>query len=464
VKAGPGYPLPDGELGEDELVCQLVYLPDRPEYWQALLAAVHYMTTWRAWGRDSDKRGKDAAANWRAAFELTIGCWRMTCLQELQDNVAAILEIMQSPNDCCVDSDVTGGNQYTDRVDDGVGDVPQNVIDAGYADDAADWDGFDDYKCMISHVLIGQIGPRLEGYLPWIDFGGKWLLTITIIAAFATIILATGGAVLALGIVATTGTIAALYFGIFDLDSLEDLIEKVADNYDALVCAVYFSDGDESSLIALNDKINELFNAAESLVLTNLNLGPTLKALYAGRYDQQNIAATLEEAGYDVGDFDCECLGQIGEYLVFFDWEDGEWSEWVHDGLVLQDFTGRDGGWGVGDAHPKNTLWHSTGTLRREVDLTTGGSATVYINRVTFWYRHNAEGAGDARLLVQHDEGSSATIWDNSFEWAYASKTFNPPLACTDKQYVVALLAHNMVSNAAFYDDITIDFDTGPSN
>ena len=96
MKTNPDYPLPEGELGEDEIVCQLVYLPDRPEYWQALLTEIHFLATWQAWERDDDKRGKDAASNWREAFELTMECWRMTCLEDLQANVASILALLQN--------------------------------------------------------------------------------------------------------------------------------------------------------------------------------------------------------------------------------------------------------------------------------------------------------------------------------------------------------------------------------
>ena len=192
MKDAPGYPLPDGELGQDEIVCQLVYLPDRPEYWQAFLGALHYMTTWRAWQRDTDKRGQDAAANWREAFEHTMECWRMTCLQDLQDNVAEILAIMQLGNQCCDGQDITDGDRYTDRVTDGEGDVPQNVIDAGYADDSADWDGFDDYKCMIVHVTVNQMEARLREIADVVDRAGPYLVVAAALAAIIVVVFTIG--------------------------------------------------------------------------------------------------------------------------------------------------------------------------------------------------------------------------------------------------------------------------------
>lgn len=230
----PGYPLPDGELGEDEIVCQLVYLPDRPEYWQAFLAAYHYMTTWRAWERDSEKRGRDAAANWRAAFELTIGCWRMTCLQELQDDVASILAIMQLGNSCCDDQDITDGDRYTDRVTDGEGDVPQNIIDAGYADDAADWDGFDDYKCMIVHVVVNNIEAKLREISEKLDEHGVIYGGVVALAGILGVIFATGGMAIIFGLITGVSTLSTLYNALIGFGLLSDLADDVATNHDAL--------------------------------------------------------------------------------------------------------------------------------------------------------------------------------------------------------------------------------------
>ena len=414
-----GYPLPAGELGEDEIVCQLVYLPDRPEYWQAFLGALHYMTTWRAWEKDADKRGQDAAANWRDAFELTIGCWRMTCLEDLQNDVAEILEVLKLPRDCCDESDVTGGDQYTDRVDDGVGDVPQNIIDAGYATGVGDWDGFDDYKCMIVHVLVDQIEVRLASMLPWVDFAGKTIITIGILTAIATVILATGGAVLAVGVVATTGVVAGLYAAILQLVSLEDLIDNVSDNHDELACSMYWADGDVAALEALNDKIDFLFTAAEALVLKNMNLGPTLKALYAGRYDQQDIAETLEEAGYDVGDFDCECDIQVGEFLYVADFEDG------HEGFTDWNVVWGDG-WGHGDNGKAFYItynsggWarHSHNTLRFELDAHVGVSGDrLEIHSIAFWYRCEGDASTlKPALTVIHDDDTHESNYPNSYQ------------------------------------------------
>lgn len=307
MKNEPGYPLPSGDLGEDDLVCQLVFLPNRPEYWQALLGALGYMATWRAWERDDEKRGKDAASNWSAAFEMTMECWRMACLQDLQDDVAAILAIMQLGQACCDEVDVTHGDQYTDRVEDGIGNVPQNIIDSGYADDAADWDGFDDYKCMISHVVVDQLPAKLLELSEIVTPLGVVAGGLAAVAGIIAVIFSTAGLAIAFGIVAGVGSVSLLYEAIIGFGSLDTLASKVVTNHDELACAIYNSDGDEGALIALNDKIDELFTSIESAILKNMNLGPTLKSLYAGRYDQQDIAEVLFDAGYELDDFSCFC-------------------------------------------------------------------------------------------------------------------------------------------------------------
>ena len=464
MKNEPGYPLPDGELGEDEIVCQLVYLPDRPEYWQAFLGSLHYMTTWRAWARDDDKRGKDAASNWRAAFELTIGCWRMTCLQELQENVAEILAIMQLGSQCCDGQDITDGDRYTDRVEDGVGDVPQNIIDAGYADDAADWDGFDGYKCVIVHVTVNQMEARLREIADVVDSAGPYLGVAAALSAIIGIIVASGGLAIVFGIVAGVGAVSALYFGLIEFGPVDDLADEVAANHDELACAMYQADGDVGALVALNDKIDELFSVAEALILKNLNNGPTLKALYAGRYDQQDIAAELEAAGYDVGDFDCSCILQIGEYTYTETWDDvGDWKDWTHgasDGVVA----------GFGNPDLCIRGHYSTGYAELHVGyiaaqngLSNPANRKFAINRIIVQRNAHATHAGIPKIGLRTN-GTGAP-------WVY--ETFSNVKVWTDSmiEYLVTprpmdnsggfrLESRGGASQFGYWDNICVDFDT----
>lgn len=455
----PGYPLPTGELGDDEIVCQLVYLPDRPEYWQAFLGALSYMTTWRAWERDDDKRGTDAAANWRTAFELTMECWRMTCLEDLKDDVAAILAIMQLPQSCCDEGDITDGDQYTDRVEDGVGDVPQNIIDAGYAEDAADWDGFDDYKCMIAHVLVSQISARIMEIVPLVDTTGAILGGVAALAGILAVVVGTGGLAIVFGIVAGIGATSLLYQALTDFPLLENLADKVDTNHDALACAVYSGDGDDSSLTLLNDKIDELFTAPEALILKNMNISPTLKLLYAGRYDQQDIADILLDAGYELDDFDCDC-DQIGEYQTLTEFGDADWGGWSHfGGWIVEE--GLEGGWCWRKSmnEPNHSISLSVGLLCDLMSLAHPSGTTVNIHRIRFHYKMGDGGAQEVKLRNVHDGGTENTYFGFSDTWIEDEVVFDPPLESTYNVDPVVSFNHTGSGYYLYVDRIIIDFD-----
>jgi hypothetical protein len=154
-----GYPLPVGTLGSDEIVCQLVYLPNRPEYWQAFLGAYHYLTTWRAWERDGDKRGKNAATNWREAFELTMGCWRMTCLDEIEQ----LLREIKAGQCVCSETVFTqqppgiAPNTGTPIIDD-FGTPPPFYGE----EPITTWGEWHDFKCESAYLLVEQVALKLE--------------------------------------------------------------------------------------------------------------------------------------------------------------------------------------------------------------------------------------------------------------------------------------------------------------
>lgn len=317
TKQNIGYLLPDGDAYTDELACLMVFYPDKPEYRQAFFGAYFYFSNWLAWERDSGKRGKDAAAAWRLAVEATMGCIEMnTCetmiqlLTEIRDNTGIY---------CCDVVDVSDGDQYTDVVEDEVGDVPQNIIDAGYATGVTDWDGFYDYKCMISHVMVTNMQAQCEKILNIIDQSGAALVGVVALAAIMATILTAGGAVLVYGIVLAIIGAAGLYAALAEVGEagMPDLIDAVEEHHDALACAIYQSDGSDDAAVALKSEIDALFNVAQAALLKNLNLPAQLKALYAARYDQQDIAEIMADNGYDVLDYDCSDCGEEGLFMDY---------------------------------------------------------------------------------------------------------------------------------------------------
>lgn len=229
-KNEPGYPLPSGELGEDEIVCQLVYLPNRTEYWQALLAAIHYMSTWRAWERDDDKRGKDAAANWREAFELTIGCWRMTCLEDLTQTVTDILELLQTRKDCCDDSItyLPVEDIETDIIP-FEGDPPEVYGET----EIEDWDEWAEHVCYNAHLYVDYLAHA--GDTLW-EASKARAIVIGLIAALLMLLAASGiGAPVAYGLAAAVVSGIVLGGTLATFDGTEEAIEDARGD---IVCAI----------------------------------------------------------------------------------------------------------------------------------------------------------------------------------------------------------------------------------
>lgn len=152
-KNPPGYPLPSGELGSDDIVCQLVYLPDRAEYWQALYMAVAYFATWKAWERDDDKRGKDAAADWRVALELTTECWRMACLEEITDRMDIMIDLLGNQMSCCGTTTIGPIITVVTNITPDVGDPPATWGET----EVSDWDEWKEYVCHHAHVYVDSL-------------------------------------------------------------------------------------------------------------------------------------------------------------------------------------------------------------------------------------------------------------------------------------------------------------------
>lgn len=93
---GKGYLVPTPAQPYDS-VCIKVYIPNHVLYIGAFWQAYQFFTTWLAWARDPLKRGKQAAALWRTAydkarseFELRKGSCDM-----------AVTDIRLNPNDKC---------------------------------------------------------------------------------------------------------------------------------------------------------------------------------------------------------------------------------------------------------------------------------------------------------------------------------------------------------------------------
>ena len=105
-----GYAFPDPPSPYD-LVCFRVYVPNHNLYVGAFWQAYQFFTSWIAWWRDPLKRGREAAAIWRTAYDKARALYEITKGQ-CEMNVTGV---RQHPNDKCVlQVEFDGNNVWVD--------------------------------------------------------------------------------------------------------------------------------------------------------------------------------------------------------------------------------------------------------------------------------------------------------------------------------------------------------------
>lgn len=211
--------------------------------------------------------------------------------------------------ECCGEQDITDGEQYTDDVVDGVGDVPQNIIDAGYAEDASDWTGFASYKCMISHLAVDHIETFFREIAPHISDTGIVIGGIGVTGALLGAILVVVGLPISAGIILALGAAAGIWTWIlkYGKTSVTDLADEIAVNHDALACAIYEGDGVSDAIDDFNDAVDSLFGVIDAAGIKAVGFEPQLRAMYAGRYNQEDIAEKMDDLGYETINYVCDC-------------------------------------------------------------------------------------------------------------------------------------------------------------
>jgi hypothetical protein len=272
------------------------------------MGSLDYLATWIAWERDSEKRGQDAAASWKLANIQTWECTSMGYCDDLYTTLQALLAATQAL-ECCGEQDITDGERYTDPVVDGEGDVPQTIIDAGYAEDSEDWAGFADYKCMISHLAVDHIEAFFRGMVPIFNDAGIAVGGVGVAFALLGSILALAGFPITFAIIGAVGAASAVWYWIAEYgeDAVEDIADEIAIHHDALACAIYNGDGVSDAISDFNDEVDSLFGAIDAAGIKAVGFEPQLRAMYSGRYDQQDIAEKLAEQGYETIGYICDC-------------------------------------------------------------------------------------------------------------------------------------------------------------
>ena len=369
------------------------------------------------------------------------------------DEIEDLLRALEQHAGCCDAGDISDGANFTDPVTDGEGDVPQNIIDAGYAEDAEDWEGFADYKCMVAHVSVDQLEARTCEIATHMDQDSTTYAIIggiAVLTGIITHIFTAGLSTLTIAILTALGATSLLYKYLLDFELMEDLADDVATNHDELACAFYNSDGVDQAISNLKAKISELFSGPQALVLLNLNITPTVKALYAGRYDQADIAAQLAAAGYDTADFDCTC-DEVGEYTLVYDFAESSFNwagTFTYTGTLLRiDYN-------------SGNIYHSVNTLRHNAGLDgelAGGWVDIHRIKLGFWSSAPAAGG----LILKMNYGIDyEELFANAAEFREEEVFFNPPLHYVyNASYIIHLQGSGWTSGYHLIDDIEIEFD-----
>ena len=94
-QADKGYILPSA-IDPGATKCIRAYVPDDPLYIAAFWGSYEFLANWLAWERDAAKRGKDAAAVWRIAFERAREEWLCS------GGTCGIMDIRQKPDEPCI--------------------------------------------------------------------------------------------------------------------------------------------------------------------------------------------------------------------------------------------------------------------------------------------------------------------------------------------------------------------------
>lgn len=292
----PGYLLPDGDAYTEELACALVFYPDKEEYRRALLGSLVYLSTWLAWERDSDKRGKDAARAWKNAVEETMECWIMTCFEDLIADVATIRLLMETRKDCC-DENVTyfPTEEPTTEIMPDVGDAPEYYGET----EVADWDEWKQHVCFNAHAYVDYLIDSSGQLYDAVQLSSIWL---GLIAAALTLLAFSG-----IGLPIAYGLAAAVVAGLALGATATTFLNTPADfeaARDDIVCALMLG-------ASLSDAVENALSSGTDwdLFYQFVDYESAKAIIYEGGYGAEFLPSEMRD--------DCVCAVEV---LNLFQW------------------------------------------------------------------------------------------------------------------------------------------------
>lgn len=316
------YPLPEeGPPYTTGLRWFLVAVPDDPAFVQAALGAYTELASYWLWGKEANEAGRqEAAKTWQVAVDATLEALQMGFPETLLgyiDGVETLLESLLAASCCNTESPIA--DLMTDDWEAG-NDVPQNIVDAGYASSTSDQAGMDDYKCMIAHVAARDLIIKMDRFTDLAEASGAipgavGIVAGTLLVVFGLPALAGVLTAMTIGILQVAGVAAGLYafFATIGKAGMAALTNDLEGLEDDIACAIYSADGNVAAGAAVQALLENEVGAAAATALTPVIAG-VIDALYAGRYDQTNTAQALADAGFTLGQHDCgSCQG---DYMV----------------------------------------------------------------------------------------------------------------------------------------------------
>lgn len=287
---------------------------------------------------------------------------------------------------CCPDTvvDITDGDQFTNPIEEQEPNgVPTEIVGAGYATDDDDWDGYLDYKCMVANVAFDELKRKLGDFEQIVQRGGIGIAIVGTIAAIVGSLFGLGAFVLVAGVAAGIGTITALYdelltAGLGFFENIAGALEAQRSDY---IEALYCGDGPEGSYADFLTVVDANLDVASATVVRLMSTDIDLKTLYGGRYDQQDVAQNLADAGYDVGDYTCACVDPNEFDITYRYLSDAQ--GWVPGGTGTKNYDGAVGN-PAGSLHSRGNnqttrMWSLTGNQILADVGAPGGETSVTI-------------------------------------------------------------------------------------
>jgi hypothetical protein len=283
-----GYQLPAGEAYTDDLGCTIVWYPNKDEYRRALLGSLTYLGTWIAWERDINKRGQDAARAWKEANDLTMECWQMSCLEQVQADVAAIRQMMSLMNYCCDGTITYGPPTVVDPpFTPGTGDPPEYYGETPIED----WDEWREYACYNANAYVDMLIDTVKQFA---EIAGTSAWALGFVAAGLALLSFTG-----IGLPISFALAAAVLFGLLDAgaNDFDGAAEDLEDAREDITCAIILG-------TSLSDAVETAVGTGSAvwlLILSHVDYGSASSIIQSGGYGDEYLPAETSTDCNDCG-------------------------------------------------------------------------------------------------------------------------------------------------------------------